>query len=838
MPAERAGFTVTMFLIDVSKSMGKKRQIELPGQNPNDEPYHREITNLEWGLQFVKLKIQEMIYNGRKTDKCGVIIFGCDETNNPVNEREGGYENVSEYIPVEQPNSSTIAKLDELRASEDSTGDPMDALIVAVQMQDEVLNSKKTWTRKITIVTDGESPMELEDWEATVQKINELGVRLAVVGIDFDSEEYGYHQENKPHVKSTNENFWTQFTSLLSHGVVGTCEEALEDTAAPDVKETKSVLMSNVLRLGDVDNRPETALEIIVRTAKCTAMQRPKSWKKFAPRVKGDESEAEDKPDEDMEKDDDSIRKAKQAKGEDANAASTQDVNMDADDEDGDDSDAEEVLDLEDPQVRATYYDEVERETLVRGFKYGTSYAPCPEGHFPKLNTKKGIDFCAFFKRDNFRRELVMGEVQYIWADPAQPRQQIALSSIIRAMFKEKVYAIGRWVGKDGADPKMGVLAPCKFPDVDCLLWAPMPFADDVRKYTFPSLMNLLNKKGERVTEHPYIPTEAQCAAMDDFVDSMDLMEAGEKDDDGKRGQWFTTIESYNPALHRTKQAMFHGAVVHNLDKDPVPPPHPDIVRFFDPPNRVLRKARDALETAKRELKVKQVPKTIPKAKEAKHAHAVEEEDEPMLLGPNPPSSPAAAPAPLAVPAKVAPTDRREADDDEDEELLLEAEPSKPVSKPKSKAPLPTPPQEVDPGRAPDRIIGSVFPLDDFKANIARGDVVSKAVEDLAFVICEIVRKPFVPLHRKDELIECMRFLRHTCVTEDEVDAWNAFMRELKEACEDVGVDEFWRGVKEAGRELSLISDKEAEEHGGTSSVSEEEAQRVSLWHKSAEQLV
>ena len=51
---------------------------------------------------------------------------------------------------------------------------------------------------------------------------------------------------------------------------------------------------------------------------------------------------------------------------------------------------------------------------------------------------------------------------------------------------------------------------------------------------------------------------------------------------------------------------MFHGAVVGNLDKDPVPPPHPDIVRFFDPPNRVLRKAREALEAAKRELKVKQ----------------------------------------------------------------------------------------------------------------------------------------------------------------------------------------------------------------------------------------
>ena len=102
------------------------------------------------------------------------------------------------------------------------------------------------------------------------------------------------------------------------------------------------------------------------------------------------------------------IRKAKAAKDGDAN---TQDVNMDADDEDGDDSDAEEVLDLEDPQVRATYYDEVEREGLVRGFKYGTSYAPCPEGQFPKLNTKKGIDFCAFFKRDNVRMRAFASSV-------------------------------------------------------------------------------------------------------------------------------------------------------------------------------------------------------------------------------------------------------------------------------------------------------------------------------------------------------------------------------------------------------------------------------------------
>jgi ATP-dependent DNA helicase 2 subunit 2 len=60
-----------------------------------------------------------------------------------------------------------------------------------------------------------------------------------------------------------------------------------------------------------------------------------------------------------------------------------------------------------------------------------------------------------------------------------------------------------------------------------------MPFADDVRKYTFASLDNLISKSGEKIAKHPYLPTEEQMEAMDRFVDSMDLMEIGEKDEEG-----------------------------------------------------------------------------------------------------------------------------------------------------------------------------------------------------------------------------------------------------------------------------------------------------------------
>jgi len=60
-----------------------------------------------------------------------------------------------------------------------------------------------------------------------------------------------------------------------------------------------------------------------------------------------------------------------------------------------------------------------------------------------------------------------------------------------------------------------------------------MPFADDVRHYTFPSLTTLISRTGERITKHPYLPTEEQLDAMGKFIDDMDLAGEGEKDENG-----------------------------------------------------------------------------------------------------------------------------------------------------------------------------------------------------------------------------------------------------------------------------------------------------------------
>lgn len=156
-----------------------------------------------------------------------------------------------------------------------------------------------------------------------------------------------------------------------------------------------------------------------------------------------------------------------------------------------------------------------------------------------------------------------------------------------------------------------------------------MPFADDIRKYTFPPLENLINKKGERVAKHPYIPTDEQMDAMGQFVDAMDLMQAGEKDEEGyalpllpssparthvllisaarrNRAPWFDTRLSYNPAIHRIKQALFHSAVAQDLSSNPLPPPHPELTKYFDPPKRALKRARDAIDDCKAAFRVKE----------------------------------------------------------------------------------------------------------------------------------------------------------------------------------------------------------------------------------------
>jgi ATP-dependent DNA helicase 2 subunit 2 len=210
-------------------------------------------------------------------------------------------------------------------------------------------------------------------------------------------------------MQRVNESFFHKLTSSMKSGIVGTCALALREVARPDIRQTKSTLMGTVLRLGDIDTRSDEALEIVIKTSKCTALSRPKGWKKFAIRERLND-EDEEMADANSNDDDETKVTYAQLKlrteylvdrsggnGEDEGG----DVKMEDDDDDLllDEGDAIEQEKRE--KEKAEQLEKVEKEQLVRGYKYGTTYAPCPDGQFARLHTKKGIDMCGFFPAKN-----------------------------------------------------------------------------------------------------------------------------------------------------------------------------------------------------------------------------------------------------------------------------------------------------------------------------------------------------------------------------------------------------------------------------------------------------
>jgi len=127
-----------------------------------------------------------------------------------------------------------------------------------------------------------------------------------------------------------------------------------------------------------------------------------------------------------------------------------------------------------------------------------------------------------------------MGETGIVVAQGHNEESEIALSALIHALHEVESYAVARYVQKDDAQPQILLLKPNPGieDEFECLYDVPLPFAEDVRSYQFPPLDKVLTITGNVLTEHRLLPSDNLQQAMDDYVDAMDLSEAG-KDEDG-----------------------------------------------------------------------------------------------------------------------------------------------------------------------------------------------------------------------------------------------------------------------------------------------------------------
>ncbi|KAF8323293.1 SPOC domain-like protein [Clavulina sp. PMI_390] len=617
------------------------------------------MTNLEWALKYVKLKIQQMIFTGRKTDMCGIVLYGTEGTDNPVSDDHGGYDHVSMLFPIHTPTTRTIAALDQIQGST-SHADFLDGLIVALYIQNSHLSNKPSWTRKAILITDGESPMELEDndIEATLAKINESKVELTIVGVDFDDPDYGYEEADKSNIKRQNEEIYHEFANKITHntsdacyGKVGTCAQAIEVVREPEIKSTKSTLMGNTLTIGDYHNRPDDSIAINIQMAKATSTLSPVPLKKFLRRQprKGESASEAEHPSQSTQPagsqaatDENqasplseyvpleirpqyllrSVYEAAQDREREAAAAKARSSKTGGlDDDDVNESDEAKLTKEEISDIMLDL-PVLEKDELVKAYKYGLTWVPI-EDSSDKLPTLKGMEIIGFAYQSSFVRDWSMGEVYYIFGDKGTPKSQVAFSSLVQAMVNftrkgddgdevsDPMMAIVRYVSRDGSDPKMGIAIARSLEKVDYMVFVKMPFAEDLRQYNFPSLDIIKDKAGKPKTTHSSIPTTEMQDAMDELVLACSLEDAGPKDDDGVRTSWYEPTDAVHPAHHRMKEAIFHAATTNDLQAEPVPLPHPMVTKYFERPKRVITRSLKAAEKCKELLNVSLVPPRV-----------------------------------------------------------------------------------------------------------------------------------------------------------------------------------------------------------------------------------
>ncbi|GAA6002260.1 hypothetical protein JCM10207_003151 [Rhodosporidiobolus poonsookiae] len=704
--------TATVFLIDCSASMGKQRTFDIGG--------HREQrTGLDVAKQYVKAKIVQRIMRELKTTPFSVILFGHPKTKNLLTTRakEKAAENDEKFDRANDPyqhcyellpftfsaDKSLLERVDEAVAGQGPDGDAFSALILGIESLDAQANTNKYPHKELVLITDGEAEIDWDNVEGAAKQMNITDMSLTVIGMDFDDEDANFVEEDKSDIKRTNEEIFAQLVDSLDQpSLVANARRAVTAITTPQLKVTNSRADRMILKLGNPEAHPDSALSMWVEVKKAIVPAAAPTMKKMSMRgfertrqaaasqsqsqsqARGKKRAAEADAEETDEDDEDNLkrmarfaeqqnreRRVQMNAGEDVamgKIGTTFDKTLNdaglrvGDEEDADlaahnvvverrffyrppekakdpketaevkvkqkpraggetDEDEDEAALAE--EAEADEWREAIEVELTDAFHYGGSLVSVGDleddaGTLGGLAT--GMEIVHFMKESDLRFEWRMGDVFYVYASPGQLGSEKLFSSLLNAMVEKRSVAVVRFVKKGFnssklgrvkmPDPQLGVLYPHVTAEgIEYCYWVRMPYAEDVRNLNFPSLDRLFNRKGERIHEHRNLPTQAQEAAMDALVDSMDLTSAGPPDEDGNPTEWFTVDDSYSPAIHNIQNTLVFRLANGEGDLPHVPRV---LTQYMDPPSSVVEQSDQARQAVIGAFDIKPV---LPKPK-------------------------------------------------------------------------------------------------------------------------------------------------------------------------------------------------------------------------------
>ncbi|XP_063234073.1 X-ray repair cross-complementing protein 5-like isoform X2 [Bacillus rossius redtenbacheri] len=157
---------------------------------------------------------------------------------------------------------------------------------------------------------------------------------------------------------------------------------------------------------------------------------------------------------------------------------------------------------------------EVSRSDLVRGYLFGSTIVPIGDVDEAAMGYRSGpraLSVLGFTARANIRRHFLLCDTTQYFTAQAGSQAGEAMSALVLALQELDMVAIARKVYNAGNAPVMGVLFPKSSPSSQVLVFAQLPFSEDMREFVFPPLPRPAGDADEETT------------AVDQLIDAMFL---------------------------------------------------------------------------------------------------------------------------------------------------------------------------------------------------------------------------------------------------------------------------------------------------------------------------
>ncbi|XP_055328473.1 X-ray repair cross-complementing protein 5-like [Paramacrobiotus metropolitanus] len=232
--------------------------------------------------------------------------------------------------------------------------------------------------------------------------------------------------------------------------------------------------------------------------------------------------------------------------------------------------------------------EEIKPEDVIEGHKYGSTLVPFTADD--KLSMKftnigKCLKVLGFASADEVKNHLYMGsDVKVMTAPEGDQAAQKALSGLVHALEKEKAVVIARFGYNAISAPKLVSLSPHIREDekehFEGLYFHYLPFADDLRMFTFPSLTDDDQKDNTK-------PNAEQLTTMDAYIDKLTLTE------DNDEFEATSPKQINNPYLQRLYLALQFRAL---KPDEPVPPLDERLLDKLRMPDRLVKLSKAEVE--------------------------------------------------------------------------------------------------------------------------------------------------------------------------------------------------------------------------------------------------